>query len=972
MQPHMLARKVKTFTRFGSASAQATPPNNVQLTHLSYSQEGSNRRTVLFANGKWSTNKPKFKPKTTVYLHYETNATDSTNAFLYATFGQMRPLMDVDNNKLGNQMVPTREYLFIRPISPANGKRANGSVPVWIPTNPSDLIFYLSKKLPIDVRADYLEGPDLKIVSSPGILSVESLPLSTFRSPSLGFTPKDPPKPGFSTKGSRSEHYDLWNGKVNGSNSISWKKHGYSGGQESLTSGKKLDAPRWVTAAKAYYGFRTSLYQYRDGKYKEFGDKHLKGWDAVRLNAEVPAGQPMYLVVEAIKHDREEQTWKSMPEWHDLNSEIPRDQIWFGMIPSPAYGTGKSKKRYDVNVSRFSDSVIDYRLSPGYSIGLGEEMTDTIFVNKPSGGEAKPWTEVRGGYNPADLRHFGFKVEWWDGKTWSKPSIHPPKDIDLKNGWGGVVFRFPRQLGKNSPDILETPFWSMENTWDCYPQVMGYKENTKIVKFSCIGRTKIVDEETGKEKMPEIQYNGRTVYSTNSVDFQICIAKGGQVHTSNDVRFAVADPSTYAYVNSPQFNNVYWKEGEFAPGGTMIVIGQALNGVWNMGLSTKKGDDPADIEKMLRNVDKSIPNSGGTQRADFLKVDRVINTNLLYDTVQAATEVDVKRAWMEVFGVELSASWFDIVGTGGALPDGTSLSPLKNQSPNKSTHYIVEHSGETYEFPYSIAIVKIPKTWVGPVLDFDISTGTPKLTAKSLKKGVKTYLTTKTSFQQIIEQELNLDEEIRMQLELLEKGLSPDEVMVGNDMDNDAVTVTAEVVDQNRQDNLEESGEGSESSSGFFGWLSQLFSREKKQTIADNPIRRRTLLPVGKTQKISLNGLGHGPVVEDVTHTYSADHATSLGSVPRSQVNFNNFSEIEEVYVMNGKPSSPTLGWFAGATPVRDDPVRTDVVERKQFGSIGNKAMHARAHRRGNPMEVTMINGASRPFRQGSQRRNTR
>ena len=75
---------------------------------------------------------------------------------------------------------------------------------------------------------------------------------------------------------------------------------------------------------------------------------------------------------------------------------------------------------------------------------------------------------------------------------------------------------------------------------------------------------------------------------------------------------------------------------------------------------------------------------------------------------------------------------------------------------------------------------------------------------------------------------------------------------------------------------------------------------------------------------------------------------------------------------MNGKPSSPTLGWFAGATPVRDDPVRTDVVERKQFGSIGHKSMHARAHRRGNPMEVTMINGASRPFRQGSQRRNAR
>jgi hypothetical protein len=977
MKGHMLSRKANTFTQFGTASAQAT---TTQLTHLSYSQKGSNRRTIIFSNGKWNTNKPKFKPQTMVNVHFETNATETSSAFFYATFGQMRPLMDANNNRISEQMGGVREYLFVRPISPVNGHSSHGTVAVWIPTEPTDLIFYISKKLPIDVRSDYLEAPSTNIISSPGILSSETLPLSTFRSPTLGFTPKTPPAPGFTTKGERSKHYDLWNGKVNGSNSISWKKHGYSGGQGSLDSGKKLNAPRWVTAADARYGFRTSIYQYREGNYKEFGNKELKGWDAVRLNAEVPAGQPMQLVIEAIRHDREEQSWKSMPEWHDLNSEIPKSQVWFGMVPSGAYGTGSSDKRYEVNVGPLSDSVIDYRLSPGYSIGLGKKLNKGDYVKNS---DEELWTGKRGaypgygGHEPDDMRHFGFKVEWWDGKTWSTPSIHPPKDIDLKNGWGAVIFRFPRQLGENSPDLAENPQWSMAKTYDAYPQILGFKDGKKLVKYSCIGRMRVVGED-GIERMPEIVEQGSIVYATDSVDFQICIGKASQVHTNSGVRFAVADPSTYAYVNSPQFNNVYWKEGEFAPGGTMIVIGQGLNRVWDLGLTKKAKDDPAAIHKMLRNVDKTIPNSGGTQDADFLKVERVINTNVLYDSIAATTEIDVKKAWMDVFGVELSASWFDIVGTGGKLPDGTSLSPLKNQSPTKSTHYIVEHSGEKYEFPYTIAIVKIPKTWVGPVLDFDISTGTPKLTPKSLKKGVKTYLVTKTTFQQIVEQEMNLDEEIQMQLDLIEKGLSPDEVMVGNDMDHDAVTTTAEVVDQNRIDNLEEEGEGESESSGFFGWLSQLFSGPRKQTIANNPIRRRTLLPIGKTQKVALSGLGSA-IVEDVTATFSADHVTSLGQGPinrngptHRKLNYNNFDEIEEVYVMNGKPTNPTLGWFAGATPVSENHVTPDVVERKQFGSLGQASMQARATRRGNPMEVTLINGVSRPFRQGSRRHNVR
>ena len=102
----------------------------------------------------------------------------------------------------------------------------------------------------------------------------------------------------------------------------------------------------------------------------------------------------------------------------------------------------------------------------------------------------------------------------------------------------------------------------------------------------------------------------------------------------------------------------------------------------------------------------------------------------------------VREAWKEVFGVELSASWFDIVGAGGTLPDGSTLSPLKNQSPNNKLNYRTLHDGVEYEFPYSIAIVKVPSNWVGPVLDFEKDVaGEPQLTEKSIKKGTMLYIT---------------------------------------------------------------------------------------------------------------------------------------------------------------------------------------------------------------------------------------
>ena len=962
MQPFLQAQKARKHTRFGSVAAQATPTSSdlPAINSIWLTIKGSRRRYPIYQNNAWVGKPLNLKEGMEVTIHYDTSGSARSRGFFYATFSERRMLRNPQGDRMpGNPVGSVREYLFVRPISPEHNRFLRGSIDVVVPADANNLTFYLTKNLPIDVYADYIyDQRDINLLKTPGI--VAPLPPNPIRSPGLG-APTSFNKYGNTDKvvGSRSEHYELWDGRLENHR---WSKHGYTGGQLALESGQVFDGPRYTAPSDPWRTIRSSLYIWRDGTYQEFGGKQLKGWDAVRKNAEVPAGVPLCLVFKAWYHDRD--TGWSRPEWHKYEGTWNEWDVWIGDIPTPAYDTGaKGPKNYPVWPP---GSDIDINITKGWSIDKNK-MDATKFVN-PDGTQ---YTKKRGNHSKGvtDVRNFAFKVEWWDSSTgkWTEPRVHPPRGVTLKNGKGEFIFRLPRQLGMDSPDLAKNPQYGLDKTWDSYPIISNTSDKC-VVKNGVIGRTKVIDPNTGKAAYPEVNHEGTKLTATDSIQFYTCFGRGHQVIVDSDSRFAVADPKTYAYVNNPAFNNVYWKEGEFSPGSTMIVIGQGLNRVFDIALTKKKNDDPWKLGFELKDVDRSSEELAGTQRGDMLQVQRVITADMLLDGSSSSGESDVKAAWKNVFGVDLSASWFDIVGTGGKLPDGTQLTPLKNQSPTKPTHYVVSASGQSFEFPYSIAIVKIPKTWVGPVLDFEVdANGEPYLTSKSLKKGTKTYLASKTVFLQTIEQEMNLDEEIQYQLDMLAKGLKPSEVIVANDTDHDAIINTAAVVDQDRQDNVEDS-KPPQKKGLFTGW----WPFGKKGTlVSDSAIRRNTLIPVGKTQRIS--GLGSGPIFEDVTAKFSADHLTSLGGVSPNNmpspatVSYDNFDEIEEVYVMNGKPTNPSLGWFAGVTPESDEEIRAAPVERLQFGNMGT--MYSRATGRGNPMEVTLINGVSRPFRQGDRRR---
>lgn len=976
MKPFLQAQKAQRHTRFGSIAAQATPSLATApiLRSLRMNFQGQRKTYPIYENNAWVTKPLNLREGSIIDFHYDIEGDERVNGFLYATFAEKQILTNAQGQELpGMPKGMVREFLFVQPISPSNGRGRRGKLTVEVPINIKGLVFYVSKHLPLNVESGYLRTDAIKMLTTPGIRADNGK--YVFRSPSLGFVPQNPTESGkTSTTGSRSEHYKLWNGDLD---DHGWSKVGYSGDQLNV-SGSIKDGPKYIVPGDPRRAVRQSLYIWRNGQYPEYGGE-LKGWDAIRLNAEIPAGIPIAMVTKWWYHDMDHEDWGSMPEWWKRESDVPKSQIWIGNIPSPADDLHRKgpKGGYPVDVGALSDTDIRYTVSPGWALHK-TAMDASVFVGEDKDGEYIPLPDKRmhhtgstKGFTANDLRYFAFKVEWWTGSGWTGPQINPPKDLKLKKGKGMLIFRFPRQLSMDNPDIKVTPEWGYDKTWDAYPQVYGGKDGKTIMKYAVIGRDQVLNPTTGEMMSPEVVYNGQKMTATKSVEFYLQFGYGEhQVLASNATRFRVADPKMYAYVNNPAFNNVYWKEGEFSPGSRMIIIGQGLNRFPDIALSKIKDDAYWKIYNRVRDVDRSGDNAG-TQDADILKIEHVITTDYLTDSATSGAEGEIQTIWKNVFGTELSEAWFDIVGAGGTMPDGTVITPLKNQSPTRKTHYAIPVEGQMMEYPYSIAIVKIPKTWVGPVLDFEVADGTPFLTPKSLKTGEKTYLVSTTAFQQIIEQELNLDEEIQYQLDMLAKGLTPETVFVGNDTDHDAIINTAAVVDQDRQDNLdtrEEGGSGGGLFSGFFEWFGNLFADKE----SDNWVARNTLIPVGTTR---LAGFGSAPIIEDVTNQYSADHVSGLGSVRNAQqlpdspeTNFNNFDEIEEVYVMNGQPTSPNLGWFSGTMPVRQNPVRPEPVARKQFGSVDSQSMHARATNRGNQLDVTLINGATLPFRGGDRR----
>lgn len=936
--------------QFGSIGSKNISRGSFSINEITYNINGAKNHKI-FSNGGWNRGTIRLKEGDSLNIRVDANVPDHRTKFLFATFSDAH--MDRHHGRIS-----TREMLFIRPISPNNGFSNKAGFTVIAPTNVHTLVFYVTDKLPDDVGVRYLDENARKIIGSNGIRA--PLTEDAFRSPAFGYKPYNPVVPANVVGDWDGDGpFSTWTGERGKKHT--WRKYGWANTDENAQA-QTGKSPRAVATANPFLAAKSSLYWYRE-------EEGRRGWEPYPVNAEIPAGAVMMLVVQAFQHDMDVVGYR---EWHYLDNKFPRDRVWFGpWIPQADGSAGRKKSAFKVSGSRFANSKMDYKVPAGASISLGNNFDKDLFVQDDQG---KPFPSDfrREGYPLSDLRAFAYKLEWWNGSMWSQPSIHPPNNVSPDSrGKFTYIFRFPRQLQPDDPIIADAPNWNIEQTSENYPVLRACASDSSkyVLSYAVLGRKEVLLEDGS---VGYTSYNNMT--AMKSIPFRYYVApeddlfntyhamfvgktgfedlKRVQVITDPQFSYAVTDPVTYARVNNPQLNNVYWKEGTFKPGGQMIIVGQALTMGTTMCISTER-DSPKDIR-----------NGTANGVADTLAVDFTITTEQLKDTSAPNEEARVRELWQDTFGTELNTFWFETIGRQGEL---------KGQSPDDPMKYRIKEAGTSYDFPYTITVVTIPGDWKGPKVLFNPPDADGNVTLSQVSAQGVVYFTIETAFAQILTQPIILTEEIEEQRKLIEQGFRPDETMAENPIDAHAYNVTAEELSEETKKRMEE--EAAEQQKEKKKGLSLDFWPFKRRKYKTNSwIRSKTFLPFGERIEVDNEGVPMGSIImndrymtiEDVTDKFSADHVTSLdglGSRVYSDPNWSpkrrggdvsNF-DIKETYLMNGMPTGASIDWFAGVDPA---PAKLERKHSPQSHASGT-ALHARATKRGNPMD------ASRHFRSG-------
>lgn len=629
------------------------------------------------------------------------------------------------------------------------------------------------------------------------------------------------------------------------------------------------------------------------------------------------------------------------PEYHWSTGKVSREKIWYmkqyytHSLPDQQK---KSKEEKRMNAKWPAGTVLDTAIAP--SDQFRYKLPNPIAGLPKSDPEASKSMESNGDYSAKDIRRLAMKVEWYnpkDGK-WTL-GRHPPYDPEIKGkGKFAVYFRFPRQLSSKDPDVKHWEGFNMGpnskngGTAHCYPKYTSGK-----LTYNIVGRPEIIKD--GQRIAPTVTIGKTTLQGApDYTEVLCCLARGkhNAIHVANTQTFAVTDVDKQAYLTQPNFSNIYWKEGEFSPGCTLIVIGQALTGFQNensnLALTTSRSAMAGDI-RIDNHFIKRTNNMGGSKTGDILTLKDVITTADLEDDIdlirgKRAVEANVKMAWKEVFGIDLSSQWFYDINAGLKDNEGNTVPGLDNADPNNPLNYNVSFQGQEYSFPYSIGIVEVPSNWCGPVLDFEEVAGEFKVTEKSIKEGANgealVYFVGTNSLNYDVNQKVNMSGEIKEQLAALSGGMSPSNTLLTAGQIPDKMVEVSHQAYHDRVQKPAEEAPPKQANWGIFDFL------RPKPFQTDSTIRAKTLLPVGK--KIPLGGLSgmNNHEIEDVSNVYAADRITALGNLglpakgPKT--------DIQEMFLIN--PSDPTaanLGWFTQSQP-RPSTVRARP-QIPQFGS---------------------------------------
>lgn len=881
------AHKSRSHRRFGSLGSLATQTptgHSLRLMELGLLREGRRKEIPLYRNGQWITQKLRFKEDETVTVRYK--VLGDGGAYLSGVYSGQK-----------------HQLLFIRPIRAGEGI-IEFDVPVY---DMRGFHIILSRTIPSDYATDFLSEAELQHLQSfPMSISNERPVLFSPSFGSLGFVPYSEPRKGASGKTETGKDY--WDGHRG---SHRWKKHGYTG-RGSSHSGV---GPTYAHYPTADHAFRSSFYVY-----EEIGGK--KGWNAIeKMNTTVGAGVPIAFVGQLVKHDG----GKFFPNWKYVTTSVPKEKV---MLIKEMYAKTEYKKSTKKARSvHKKKSVIKTKLNPG-----------PYFKYKLDKSLDIPSSDPDGSYSNKDIRRLAVKVEWWDQnkKKWVY-GRHPPHSLDLdKYGTFVAYFRFVRQLASNDPDLKHWNGWALSKTSRAYPNKDG--------SYTVIGRP------YKDGKIAKLEINGDTLYghpSYKQIMGTMIRGKTNSVFYTQHQTISVTDKEKEVYAKNPNITNVFWKEGEFRPGAKMIIIGQALTTYRRnsmFALTTKQSEVAFDVHEALYFL-KRAGLKPGIKHHDLLKLVNIITTEDLIDDTDLKfgsvnVERNVKNAWKEVFGSELSAQWFRDIATGVVDKNGNTLPGLTGADPKNPLNYTIQEGGQTFSYPFSIAVVEIPSNWVGPIVDFDDA---GKLTEKSLRETTPLYVVSRNSFNFDIQQKLNITEEIKQQREALEGGKTATETLLtAGQIPDKAVDVGQQAFRERHQIPQEQAQEAAKAkdSSSILDFLNPF----GKPYQTDSLIRKTTGLPVGS--KVPLGGLGgmnrNNHTLTDVSGKYASDRMTSLGGAQTKRQKGPK-SGLTEFYMINppNDLSGPSLDWL-GSAPVRPTTPKRRVVEAPQFGSTYNNSNLAR------------------------------
>jgi hypothetical protein len=715
---------------------------------------------------------------------------------------------------------------------------------------------------------------------------------------------------------------DKWGGRLN---EHKWK-YGHSG--SAITPGQEVRY--WANYDGGWIG-SSSMYKYT-----------APGWECVQqYTANLQVGQPHCIVTQLIGY---RDTYGVGGEYHPYTNSGNTNVAW-GDYATHFKGA---------NIRLMQQSFVNtYAIKPGDATASPKQGRNNFFIqayddydnggvvaNNFQGSYKFPTTVEAGAMQDPDK--YCAKVEWWNPTTneWSLPAIYPPWDPRVRsNGTFAVYFRFPRQLSENDEFYDLTPQWRLDKTLLSYPR---YNSLSDDVQYARIGRPSVA----GGSKSVALQDAAGNEIRTSSESpfYQVMICpeaksedgkydaadyqKKSYIRTSGDCVYAAVDPVAYSYADNPDIIKAYWKDGNFKPGGTFMLLGKALDMFPGLWVSTKsfssKGNTPMDLQSQQFDMVRGEPqpNAHIADRVPQPKSMKLVNVD-----IQKKVN-EFQPHWDKCFpGVPLTKSILTALLRGDQLPEleGITNTLLSGFLEDDPLRYETKYEGQTYKHSYTMSLCTIPEGWWGPTIEIEsIGEGdSPQITTKSPDK---VYIGGNNFYEYIKEEHVNLSDEIKYQVAIEAQGYTAAEQFAASELENPMVDVTFDAYKSRNET------------------VAEAINDQSKEEQKKNWFLRTEQVKF-RHRKFSLLG---APTITDATQQYSADHHTSLDGISPNNVKQYGFDEL---YLVQGLGNQLSTVIMPPKEPSGSIPIKHSNVAN--FGNSGRAALKARALGQGNPMKYS-------------------